>query len=262
MESSFSIYDYVKSDDRIKEILDSSETFDELDDIPTRDKLTYSNGYYVKCTALFIDIRSSSELADSHTRPVLGKLYRAYLSECVAVMNGNKNCREVFINGDCVSGIFSTPYKVNIDEVFATSARLNSATKILNWRLEQKGYSTIQCGIGIAYGRALMLKAGYKGSGINDVIWMGDVVNEASNLCHDGNRGLNKVLQVSTTVFDNLNDHHKNLLSPLYKLTFLSGPDQYEGNIINTDMESYLDNLKNKSSEAKNIAFYDLLGIR
>lgn len=148
LESNFSIYDHVKSDGRILEILDSAEAFEEQNDIPPRDKLTYSNGYYVNCTALFIDIRGSSELASNHTRPVLGKLYRAYLSECVAVMNGDTNCREVFINGDCVSGIFNTPYKKNIDEVFSSAARLNSATNILNWRLEQKGYSLIKCGIG------------------------------------------------------------------------------------------------------------------
>jgi class 3 adenylate cyclase len=262
MESSFSTYDHEKSDDRIREILNSAESFEEVNDIPARDRLTFSNGYYVNCTALFIDIRGSSELPNNHTRPVLGKLYRAYLSECVAVMNGGTNCREVSINGDCVSGIFNTPYKADLDEVFSTAARLNSATEILNWRLEQKGYSSIKCGIGMAYGRALMLKAGYKGSGINEVIWMGDVVNEASNLCHDGNRGLNNVLQVSTTVFGNLNDHNKGLLSPLYKFTLLSGPDQYQGNVVNLVMQSYLSDLKKKAEEAKNLALLGLLGFR
>ena len=51
--------------------------------------------------------------------------------------------------------------------------------KILNYKLGKKGYSTISVGIGIDYGRALMVKAGYSGSGLNDVIWMGDVVNSA-----------------------------------------------------------------------------------
>lgn len=107
-----------------------------------------------------------------------------------------------------------------------------------------------------------MLKAGYKGSGINDVIWMGEVVNQASNLCHEGNRGFNKVLQVSTDVFNNLNDYNKSLLSPFYKATFMPGPDQYQGDIINRAMESYLDELKKKADEAKKIAAYGLLGLR
>lgn len=252
MESNFSQYDHESSDGRIKEILDSSETFEELNNIPSRDKLTYGNGFYVQCTALFIDIRQSSELTQNHTRPVLGKLYRAYLSECVAVMNGDYNCREIFINGDCVSGIYNTPLKQNIDDVFSTAARLNSATKILNWRLEQKGYSTFRCGLGMAYGRALMIKAGYKGSGLSDVIWMGEVVNEASNLCHDGSRGTRNPLQVSTTIFNNLNDHNKGLLSPVYKTNFLE-IDQYEGNVVNVPMEDYLTELMRKSDQAKRI---------
>lgn len=253
METNYSSFDYVKSDERIQEILDSAETFDEVDDIPSRDRLTYSNGFYVNCTAMFIDIRASSELANNHTRPVLGKLYRSYLSECVAAINGDSRCREIFINGDCVSGIFSTPMKSDIDAVFSTAAQLYSVTEILNWRLEQKGYTSFHCGLGIAYGRSLMLKAGHKGSGINDVIWMGDVVNEASNLCHDGSRGSRKALQVSTTVFSNLNDHNRNLLTPVHS-TSIQQIDQYEGYVVNMTMDQYLTALKKKSEELKRLA--------
>lgn len=249
MEARFQSYDHIASDDRIKEILDSSEKFEEVNQIPGRDKLTYSNGFYVNCTALFIDIRGSSQLPEKHTRPVLGKIYRSYLSECVAVINGNTNCSEVFITGDCVNGVFNTPYKENIDEVFHTTASLNSMTHILNWRLEQKGYTTFRCGIGLAYGRALMLKAGYKGSGINDVIWMGDVVNEASNLCHQGNKGVRSTQQVSVTVYNNLKDSNKELLKPVY-LSNGYRIDQYEGDIINISMEEWLKEQKEKAARS------------
>jgi class 3 adenylate cyclase len=247
MEATNSGYDHVASDTRIQQILNSSESFDEVKEIPTRSKLTYSNGYYVDCTALFIDIRDSSKLPENHNRPVLGKLYRAYLSECVAVINSDLNCREVFINGDCVSGILNSPYTSDIDRAFSTAAKLNSMTQILNWRLEKKGYAQFRCGIGIAFGRALMLKAGFSGSGLNEVIWMGDVVNEASNLCHQGNRAGSAVLQVSTTVYSNLNDHNKGLLSPRPNPYY---PTQYEGNVINTDMDKWLTEEKEKSRKA------------
>ena len=239
-------YDVATSDARLKEIIDSSETFDEVNTIPSRDKLTYSNGFYVNCTAVFIDIRESSKLPEKHKRPVLGKIYRAYLSECVALMNNDPNCREVVINGDCVSGIMNTPYKLDIDRSFATAFSLNSLVNILNWRLEQKSYTPIRCGIGIAYGRALMMKAGYKGSGLNDVIWMGDVVNESSNLCHQGNKGIRKPIQVSTVVFNNLNQQNKNLLSPVYGGLGLNSI-QYEGDIINTAMNDWLTEKKASS---------------
>jgi len=175
------------------------------------------------------------------------------------VISGNGNCREVFINGDCVSGVFNTPYKADIDVIFSTAACLNSMTNILNWRLEQKGYTPFQCGIGLAYGRALMLKAGYKGSGINDVIWMGDVVNEASNLCHQGNKGARSTQQVSIAVYDNLKDDNKKLLNPVY-LSNGWKVNQYEGNIINTKMDQWLKEQKEKAAARSMFSGYSLYG--
>ena len=100
-------------------------------------------------------------------------------------MNAQTICKEMNINGDCVGGVFETPYKSDIDTVFSIAARLNSLIKILNYKLRKKGYSQISVGIGMDYGRALMVIAGYSGSGLNDVIWMGDVVNSA---CHITNK--------------------------------------------------------------------------
>ena len=246
MESNHQIYDHLASDERIQSILNSTESFEEVNEIPSRDRLTYSNGFYVTCSALFIDIRGSSKLPDTHARPVLGKIYRAFLSECVAVINANSNCGEIFINGDCVSGILNTPYRADINSVFDTAAKLNSMLNILNWRLEQKGYATIKCGIGLAYGRALMLKAGFKGSTINDVIWMGDVVNEASNLCHKGNKNGRSTIQVSNVFYSNLNEHNQPLLVPV-KQFILAEPENYEGNVIWCDTEKWLDERKGTS---------------
>lgn len=141
----------------------------------------------------------------------------------------------------------NTPLKSNIDAAFSTAAKLNSLVMVLNWRLEQNGYTPIRCGIGIDYGRALMMKAGYKGSGLNDVIWMGDVVNQASNLCHQGNKGIRKPLQISTCIYDKLNEHNKNLVSPVYGGLGLS-PMQYEGDVINVEMDEWLH--KEKGNDA------------
>lgn len=50
--------------------------------------------------------------------------------------------------------------------------------KVLNYKLKKAGYDTpIKAGTGASWGRALMIKAGLSGSGINDVVYMGDVVN-------------------------------------------------------------------------------------
>lgn len=232
--------------ERIKEIVDQPDgQFEEVDTIPSSDSLTYSNGFYVKCSAVFIDIRGSSQLPEKHTRPVLGKVYRAYISECVAVLNGSEKCREIFIAGDCVSGMFDTPYKTDIDAAFEAAARLHSVIDVLNWLFEGKGYTTIRCGIGLAWGRALMLKAGFKGSGINDIVWMGDVVNHASNLCHDGNRGSRKMIQISTDFYNNMKEDYQKMADAVREDDFFLGDvTHYETNVINSAMDKWLEEQK------------------
>ena len=58
-----------------------------------------------------------------------------------------------------------------------------------------------------------MVKAGYSGSGINDVIWMGDVVNTACHLANKAGRGIRNKIVVTEQIYNNLNDSHKKLLS-------------------------------------------------
>jgi class 3 adenylate cyclase len=261
MQSNWRNYTSDDSNDRLSEILDApAGNFEEVDSIPDRRRLTYSNGFYVNCTAVFIDIRGSSALPESHTKPVLGKIYRAYISECVALLNTYRSCAEIFIAGDCVSAIFNTPNKTNIDEAFFAAASLNSLIIHLNWRLERKDYVPIRCGIGISYGRALMLKSGFSGSGINDVIWMGDVVNEASNLCHQGNKGVRPSIQVSTRVRDAVNQGNRNLLSPVFDSSMFS-IENYEGAFINPGMQKWLDQKKERAAQASLAGRLGLLGL-
>jgi class 3 adenylate cyclase len=239
MESNTRNYTSDDSDARIREILDAPRgNYEEVDDIPSRARLTYDNGFYVKCAAVFIDIRGSSSLPDLHSRPVLGKIYRAYISECIAVLNRYSCCKEIYVAGDCVSGIFNTSTGTGIQEAFNAACALNSQIQHLNYRLEQKGYTPISCGIGVSYGRALMVKSGYSGSGLNEVVWMGDVVNQASNLCHQGNRNGRAPVQVACEVYDRLGQHDRQLMkivfSPAWEI------EHYEGDVVNVAMADWL----------------------
>lgn len=236
METNHINYYVEKSAKRIDDILNVSNTsFEELDEIPSRDKLNFTNGFYINVGALFIDIRDSSDLMDEHKRPTLAKLYRSYISEVVAVINSFEDCKEINIVGDCVSAIFNARYKSQLQAMFSCSAKINSLIKILNYKLEKKNIQTISIGIGLAYGRTLMIKVGYSGSSINDVVWMGDVVNEASNLCNKANKENNKCILVDADVQCNLTDHQKGLLK--YNYT----EQCYEGDIINKEMEKWYD---------------------
>lgn len=181
MDGNYKPYSYLKSSDRIKEILDQpAGAFEEVDGLPDRDKLTYTNGFYGTCSAVFIDIRDSSALTSKHKRPTLAKIYRSFISEMVAVLNSLPNVREVSIVGDCVWAVYRTTLKSHLDEVFGVVSQANTLLKLLNHHLEKKGIDPLKIGIGVDDGRVLMIKAGHSGSGINEVIYMGDVVNRAA----------------------------------------------------------------------------------
>jgi len=235
MESDHIEYDLEDSVKRISEIISAGDlSYGERDSIPARSDLTYTNGFYVMCSALFIDIRESSDLTDFHRTRVLVKLYRAYISEVAAVMNGNKKCAEINVVGDCVSGIFDTPYRQDINDVFSTSAQISSIIDIMNYRFKKNNMKEITIGIGMAYGKALMAKAGYRGSGINEVIWMGDVINEASKLASYGNKDDSDAeIMISPTFYNSLNDDKKELL------TLNSIRNCYHGNVVNASMNNW-----------------------
>ncbi|MFE9219769.1 adenylate/guanylate cyclase domain-containing protein [Streptomyces lavendulae] len=189
MDSNYKLYDHVASASRIKEYLTGAQgSYEEVDTLPDRDKLTFANGFYANCSAIFVDIRGSSKLPDHYKRPRLARIYRAYLSELVAIFNGSSLTREVNIAGDAAWAVVNTPSKPNIDTVFAMGYRANSMVKLMNHYMQKANYGLpIKIGIGMSYGRALMIKAGYNGSGINDIVYMGDVVNAAAKLANYGN---------------------------------------------------------------------------
>lgn len=189
MDGNYKTYSYTASAKRIDEILNQpTGQFEETSSLPDRDKLTYSNGFYGFCSAVFVDIRDSSGLTQKHKRPALAKIYRSFISEMVAVLNSCMWVREVNIVGDCVWAVYNTPTTSRIDDVFTVVCYANTLKKLLNTKLAKKDYGPLTFGIGVEYGRALMIKAGYNGSGINDVIYMGDVVNRAAHLAHNAGR--------------------------------------------------------------------------
>ena len=241
MDGNYKPYDWVSSSQRIRDILDQSTgAFQEIDGLPDRDRLTFTNGFYGTCSALFIDIRDSSGLTTKHKRPTLAKIYRAFISEMVALLNADPYVREVNIVGDCVWAVYNTPLKSHIDDVFDIAYRANTLIKLLNHHFSKKNIDPLRIGIGLDWGRAAMIKAGYSGSGINEVIYMGDVVNHAAHLAHEAGRQWRRPIFVSSAFQSNLNDHNRNLLTQEY----IQGLAQlYGGDVVHTVMNDWVNSL-------------------
>jgi class 3 adenylate cyclase len=123
----------------------------------------------------------------------------------------------------------------DIDDVFCLAYTANSLTKVLNYKMKKRGYEKeLKFGIGISLGRALMIKAGYSGSGINDIVYMGDVVNSAAKLASRGSNGWGvPPIFVDELVYRNLNDLNQSLLTPVRYEPI------YSGDVIDADMEKW-----------------------
>ena len=235
MDGDYRAYDFEASRRRIDEILGQpSGQFEEVDSLPDRDRLTFTNGFYAQfCTALFVDLRDSTNLPNAYTRPRLAKIYRAFISEMVAIFNSARQIREVNIVGDCVWAVYSSRLKADNDDIFAAAFQANSLMDVLNIKLKKMSFATpIRAGIGIADGRALMIKVGYSGSGINDVVYMGEVVNKAARLAGKASQtAWTAPIFANESFYASLNEHNQTLLKRDYSA------DCYTGTVISLEMD-------------------------
>lgn len=235
MKTDHAEYNVKDSVNRITQIITSQDSdYEERDRIPSRNELTYINGFYVKCSVLCATIRGSPELINFHANVADIKLYRAFLSEVMAVMNDNPKCAEIRIADDSVWAVFDTPFQEDVDEVFSTAARISSLIDILNCKFKKNNLKEITLGIGMAYGKALAIKTGYRGSSVGEVIWMGDVIEEAKKLASYGNKEpTDKETMISEITYYNLNQKNREILN------FNPTRNCYHGDIINTYMENW-----------------------
>jgi class 3 adenylate cyclase len=233
-------YNFNDSFDRIQDILDSSETFESVDTVPNSDTLTYTNGYYFKCYSIFIDIRDSSKLPDKYQKRTLAKIYRAYISEIVALFQSSSNCKEINIVGDSVWAIYNAKINDDISQVFHAAYAACSIINTINYKLCKKSFDPIKVGIGIDKGDALMILAGYKGSGINDVIYMGGVVNNASKLCSKGGKNYNGSIVISADVYNDLEGKGNGTTEYQTFFTKNNIEDFYHASMVRIDMNNWL----------------------
>jgi len=241
MQTNYQPYNFEKSLQRIDEILNSSnDSYKEVDYIPSESQLTFTNGFYVNATSLFVDLRDSTSLSRNHKRPVLAKIFKSFISEVIAIMNANRNCKYINIDGDCVSGVYDTFYQEDIASVLDDAIKINTLIEILSCKFKKKGYSEIRAGIGIDYGRLLFVKTGFEGSGLNDVAWMGNALNIAAKLSGIGGKIITSPIVISEVVFNNIKDLNSN-----YENWFIKGYNYglnlqyYHGDLINKYMNSW-----------------------
>ncbi len=105
-------------------------------------------------------------------------------------------------------------------------------------KLRKKGYAEIKVGIALHYADVLMIKAGYSGSGINEVTWIGKLVGETAELCSKANRlYVSQRTLYSSTFYDNLSDKKK---KDMNWITWNQTHQCYEADTINSMMQEWV----------------------
>lgn len=160
-------YDYRAGKKRIDEILNARMPIQASSKLPSTDNLTFENAYNSWISALFVDIRNSTELFADDDREQTAKIIRSFTSEIIEILRDDPLLREIGIRGDCVYAIYTTPKKTDLYEVHNKAAYVNSFIAMLNRILRNHGLDTIRAGIGLAVGDDHIIKAGRKGVGIN-----------------------------------------------------------------------------------------------
>lgn len=149
--------------------------------LPPSEELTKSNGVETRISAVFVDIRNSTELFADADRDMIARMVRSFVSEVVRILKTD-SCYEIGVRGDCVYGVYSTRTDPAIYDVYTIAVKVNTLIKLLNKHYSLKGYPEIMVGIGLATNVDRVVKVGAKGTGVSELVWVGEAVPMASNL--------------------------------------------------------------------------------
>ena len=235
------MYNFKNSKSNIINILKSSTPIEEKKTIPAEEEFTYSNGITCFVSAIFVDIKNSSELFKTKDEK-LARLLRAFTSEIITIFQDFNKYNQIGIRGDCVYAIYSTPKKTDVNEVFSVAVKINSFMKMFNVLLQQNKYPTIGVGIGLGCDKEIVIKAGRTGTGINDKIWIGNAVVDAANLSSVSNRNGYDKIAMNCCFYENIIDFDDNDKSwfKYVKCAEKFNGYFYQCNVVNSEFEEWI----------------------
>jgi len=233
-------YDYKKSHERVIDELTSKTKIEPVVN-PTNNKLTYENGARSHISAVFVDIRNSSSFIKSGKDDMIARILRAFSSELIKIMKDGPSYLQIGLRGDCVYAVYPTPKENDDEKVFTVACYINTFINMFNKVLLQNKMKEIKVGIGLGTGNDLVIKAGDNGSGINDVIWIGDAVVDASNNCDLANKTILKPIVMSSSFYNYIKTNPKYIKdfgTPIVN----NGVTRYACNYIISDFDKWITN--------------------
>lgn len=237
-------YDYKEGKDRIKKILENNATIQKKE-IPNDDTdFTYDNGIKCWIGSIFVDIVGSKNIIENKEDIVVAKVLRSFTSEVISILNTSDNMRQIGIRGDCVYGVFSCSKQKDTYELADLTFYINTLIKMLNKLFTKYKYPNIKVGIGMSIGEDLVIKAGRKGTGINDRIWIGKAVVEACVLADKAGRNGKSPIGFSSLAYTNfieLLEKEKSECRNWFTKYYEDGKYEYYGDVIKSSFNKWIE---------------------
>ena len=169
---------------KAKEIRDANFLKNDTSSVPTiyNSKLTFGcTGLNFPGTVLYIDMRGSTKVLNTHQRRVTAKIHMTYYHAIVKVAKTDGGEIRSF-NGDSLLVFFyGTTVEVVRKAVRSAMKMQYAITQIINETL--KDYTDIDFGIGIDCGDILATKVGIGGTDeTKDLIWISNAVNRSTTI--------------------------------------------------------------------------------
>lgn len=157
-------------------------------------------------------------------------------------MRNSNNQREIGIIGDCVYAIYTTPTKKDLEDLYLRATYCNTYIKMLNKLLSRYSLPNFEAGIGLAVSKTLVIKAGREHVGINDKIWIGESVVDASNFSSIANKDDYGAIVMSKLFYDNVCSIRGRIEN-----CFKEMPSEYgycySGNVLNIEFNNWIDTI-------------------
>lgn len=243
-------FDYKKSKENIHNIL-TSKTKVEKRSIPQNDaEFTYDNGIKSFIGAIFVDIVDSTSLFKDQNEDIISRVIRSFSSEIIDILKSDDNLRKLGLRGDSVYAVYSTPYKKDLVNIFRLAYRINTFMKMFNEILKNNQFPQVSAGIGLGASEDLVIKAGKKQSGYNDLVFIGDAVVDASNLSGEANRNFISSIAMNNVFYENIiedlkkeNSNYESWIKPKYDSDYGYNKNIlfYHCDIIQTDFNKWID---------------------
>lgn len=239
-------FNYNESKKRIIDILSSKTKIKNVNSIPkNKNEFTYDNGIKSWVGALFIDIRNSTDYFKNNKEEIVARIMRAFCSELIMILRQNDNYRQIGIRGDCIYAIYSAPKQDHLKEILSDSIFINTFQKMFQNILNQNNLPGFEIGVGLGASKDLVVKTGNKNTSINDYIWIGNAVIDASKLSGQGNKNDFAPIVMDSCFYTNIKDKKANdsytydhYISQKY--SSLIGENVYHCDMITTNFDKWI----------------------